>query len=86
MATQPQPDPVVQRQQVTPPQPAPEPTAEQQAPKYERLPDQRYDGYTAPVSPSQDRGQARVGHPQDMAPLDLSDPYSTDTGWRGLRL
>ncbi|MBL8586189.1 MAG: SPOR domain-containing protein [Bradyrhizobiaceae bacterium] len=87
MATQPQPqpDPVVQRQQVTPPQPAPEPTAEQ-APKYERLPDQRYDGYTAPVSPSQDRGQARVGHPQDMAPLDLSDPYSTDTGWRGLRL
>lgn len=85
MATQPQPDQDVQRQQVMPPQSAPEPIGEQ-APKYERLPDERYDGYTAPASPSQDRGQARVGHPKYIAPLDLSDPYSTDAGWRGLRL
>lgn len=82
--SQPLPGQVVQRHQATPRQPAPEPDVER-APQYERYPDQHYDGYTEPASPSQGRGQTRVGHPQDIAPPDLSDPYRTDAGWRAPR-
>ena len=78
------PDRVVQRRQAMPSQPAPEPSVEE-GPQYERHPDQRYGGYTEPAGPSQVRGQTRVGHPHDVAPPDLSDPYRTDAGWRAPR-
>jgi len=67
-----------------PSQSAPEPSVEQGT-QFERYPDQRYDGYTEPAAPSQVRGQTRVGHPHDIAPPDLSDPYRTDVGWRAPR-
>ncbi len=78
------PDRVVQRRQAMPSQPAPEPSVEE-GPQYERHPDQRYGGYTEPAGPSPVRGQMRVGHPHDIAPPDLSDPYRTDAGWRAPR-
>jgi hypothetical protein len=78
------PDQTVQRRQAMPSQPAPEPSVEE-GPQYERYPDQRYDGYTEPAAPSQVRSQTRVGHPHDIVPPDLSDPYRTDAGWRASR-
>jgi hypothetical protein len=72
----------MQRRTAAPP--PPEPGAEEGT-QYERYPDQRYEGYTEPTAPSQVRGQTRVGHPHDIAPPDLSDPYRTDAGWRASR-
>ncbi|MGZ8330543.1 MAG: SPOR domain-containing protein [Rhodoplanes sp.] len=78
-----QPPPSAQRQPTPPPQPPPDRDAERGA-QFERHPDQRYAGYTEPkpaASPP-GRGQAGAAHAWQGTPPDLSDPYSTDAGWR----
>ncbi len=86
-------DPAMQRRQPAPSQqPQRQPAPSQQAPasdagpgaQFERHTDQRYDGYTEPkpAASPQGRGQAGAAHAWQGAPRDLSDPYSTDAGWR----
>ena len=83
----------MQRRQPAPSQqPQRQPAPSQQAPasdagpgaQFERHTDQRYDGYTEPkpAASPQGRGQAGAAHAWQGAPRDLSDPYSTDAGWR----
>ncbi len=64
--------------------PAPDDRDAERGTQFERHPDQRYDGYTAPkpAASPQARGQAGGAHAWKGAPPDLSDPYSTDAGWR----